>query len=534
MDRKTPWSSLLLFTALLFGGIVRFLPALMNHFPLNDGGMFYVMVQDLQEQHYRLPQYTDYNAAGIPFAYPPLGLYMTGFLSDLLPLPQVAIFLWLPAVVNFLALIFFYQLAGQVLPSQMQAALAALFYALAPRSFTWQVMGGGVTRAFGMLFLLLMAWQAIQLFREYSHRKLLFVILFGAGAVLSHPQTALHAALGGALIFLFYGLNKRGFFSATLVAMGATLLTAPWWMFVVSRHGTAPFISAAQTSQRTLESYIGLLTFNGMGETLFLPMLLLAFAGICVTVLRREYFLVTWIVLAQLIDPRGGEGIALLPVSMLAAMGLFRVLAWLGRSDGTQEEGLFQTRTARILFPVFMLYLVLPAAIFDLQLVNTSLKPADLEMIDWVNKNTDDGKTFLLSTGREFSMSDPLQEWFPALTGQHSTTTMQGLEWTIGDRFFPWYEQVIAFQHCADVACVAEWSTRNRVEYDFLIVLIPPEGDRDELAESLGSLGISARTSALYLLVYETEHVMVFEYKKCQSPLNVNVTLKNPSKPLLH
>ena len=73
-------------------------------------------------------------------------------------------------------------------------------------------------------------------------------------------------------------------------------------------------------------------------------------------------------------------------------------------------------------------------------------------MIEWVKSNMDEGKTFLLSTGREFSMSDPMQEWFPALTNQHSATTLQGLEWTIGEHFFPWYDQLVAFQHCADVS----------------------------------------------------------------------------------
>jgi hypothetical protein len=34
-------------------------------------------------------------------------------------------------------------------------------------------------------------------------------------------------------------------------------------------------------------------------------------------------------------------------------------------------------------------------------------------MIEWVDSNVDDGKTFLLATGREFSITDPMQEWFP-------------------------------------------------------------------------------------------------------------------------
>jgi hypothetical protein len=120
----------------------------------------------------------------------------------------------------------------------------------------------------------------------------------------------------------------------------------------------------------------------------------------------------------------------------------------------------------------------------------------------------------LLATGREFSMSDPMQEWFPALTGQYSATTMQGLEWTLGDRFFPWYDQLIAFQHCAEVSCVSEWSARNGVDYDYLIVTIPPESDKSELANSLRSLAVLTRSSAIYLLVYKSDNASVFKLTK--------------------
>ncbi len=135
-------------------------------------------------------------------------------------------------------------------------------------------------------------------------------------------------------------------------------------------------------------------------------------------------------------------------------------------------------------------------------------------MIEWVNSNIGEDKTFLLATGREFSMSDPLQEWFPTLTDQYSVTTLQGLEWTLADGFFPWYEQLAEFQHCADVACVDEWSTRNGVDYNYLIVMIPPDTDKRELAVSLRSLAVSVRGSDMYSLAYESERALVFEYKK--------------------
>jgi hypothetical protein len=135
-------------------------------------------------------------------------------------------------------------------------------------------------------------------------------------------------------------------------------------------------------------------------------------------------------------------------------------------------------------------------------------------MIEWVKSNVDGEKTFLLSTGREFSMSDPMQEWFPALTGQYSVTTMQGLEWTLGEKFFPWYGQLTAFQYCADINCVSEWSARNRVEYDYLVVTIPSKDEKGKLADTLRGLAVSARGSDSYSLVYETKNALVFEVTK--------------------
>lgn len=514
MQRKIDISSLLLLSALLLGAIFRFYPAITNGFPLNDGGMFYTMVQDLKAKGYALPQWTTYNHAEIPFAYPPFGFYIAALLSALTPAPDLWIFLYLPAVVNTISILVFYKLAGQILASRISAALAVLVFALAPRSFLWQIMGGGITRAFGMLFFLLLLWQAIQLFRKYGKKHLVFSILFGAGAVLCHPQTALHTALGVLLLFGFYGLNKRGFTSAIFTGAGTAFLTAPWWWTVLSRHGLEPFISAGQTSQRTLESYLSLLRFEGLGDYLFLPIVLLALPVLWSSLRKREFLFITWIAAACLADPRGADGIILLPLSMLAGAGLQKLSAWISRPDSDQAEVIFMKRRARILLFCLIFYFIVVAGIFDFQLINTSLKADDLAMIEWVNKNIDGEKTFLLATGREFSMSDPLQEWFPALTDQHSATTMQGLEWTLGENFFPWYAELIAFQHCTDVNCVSEWSMRNGVDYDFLVVLIPPESDGSELAGSQRTLAVSTSGSTFHAPVYESEHALIFELIK--------------------
>ena len=523
MNRKLDWPALLLFTALLFGAIVRFWPAFTNGFPLNDGGMFYSMILDLKENDYQLPEFAEYNSVDIPFAYPPLGFYVAAFLSDasatlsagLLPVSVLQILLWLPALVNTLSIFFFYKLAEQVLNSRLSASLAVMIYALSSRAFLWQVMGGGITRAFGMLFLILMLWQTVQLFKSEGYPKhLALTILFGAGAILSHPQTALHAVLGGAVLFGFYGRNKRGVLSAVAVGFGVVFLTAPWWGNVLLRHGLEPLLSAGQTSQRTLEFYLIVLNLHGPGNFLAIPMLIFFYIGLWISIRQKNFFFIAWIVLAYLIDTRGGDSIALLPEAMLAGLGLLKLVMLINRSNDEQDSTLLMApRSQALVFGAF-LYFILAASISDFQLVNTSLKPEDLRMIEWVNSNLEENKTFLLSTGREFSMSDPMQEWFPALTKQHSVTTLQGLEWTLNELFFLWYEELVAFQHCTDVNCVTGWSGKNKINYDYLLVTIPTRDDESDLADSLRSLAISAKASPSYTVVYESENVLIFEFHR--------------------
>ncbi len=71
-------------------------------------------------------------------------------------------------------------------------------------------------------------------------------------------------------------------------------------------------------------------------------------------------------------------------------------------------------------------------------LVNTSLHTqAPFQAMQWVSENTAPNSRFLLLTGSSGIMSDPIQEWFPALAERESQTTMQGLEWNLNKDFFP-------------------------------------------------------------------------------------------------
>ena len=87
---RDEWANLVFFLALFLGAFLRFNPNLLATFPLNQGGMFAVMVEDLQANHYALPLFTTYNHLKIPFAYPPFGFYAGSMASDLFGPPRAS------------------------------------------------------------------------------------------------------------------------------------------------------------------------------------------------------------------------------------------------------------------------------------------------------------------------------------------------------------------------------------------------------------------------------------------------------------
>jgi len=65
--------------------MVRLAITLRSDFPLNDGGLFFSMARDLKRAHYALPGEKSYNGADLPFAYPPLGIYLAALADSALP-----------------------------------------------------------------------------------------------------------------------------------------------------------------------------------------------------------------------------------------------------------------------------------------------------------------------------------------------------------------------------------------------------------------------------------------------------------------
>ncbi|MGE5250396.1 MAG: hypothetical protein ACM3QS_09310, partial [Bacteroidota bacterium] len=471
------WVKLLLGITLFFSLAVRIFPPLLAGFPINDGGMFLVMMRDLRANGFVLPVFTSYNLSRIPYAYPPLGFYAGGILS-VLGVPDLEVLRWLPAIVNAASVPAFYLLAQALLKDRPRAAVAAMVYGLVPGNFAWQIMGGGLTRSFGILFIILANYSVLKMFQLGAWKYAVLSALFCSLAVLSHPEAGLATAASCGLFWLFFGRTRPGAIQAAAVAVGTIILTAPWWGTVLAFHGLPPFLavlhSGAYIVNPLKELAANLFTFDPW-TGLFR---LLVLAGIGWNLYRRQFFLPLWLALPYVTEPRSAPAFAHFPGSIMAAQVLMdlvpllvdrirrRQVSW--KTAPPDLSGRDGYRLA--LLGLSMLWF-LQSGFYGYVLVNTSLRlPEPLQAMEWASRSSASGSEFLILTGSTGIMSDPIQEWFPAIAGRNSVTTLQGMEWTLGEKFFPRLKRLIALQGCQDIRCVESWSAETGLRYSHLMI----------------------------------------------------------------
>jgi len=525
MTKPTPaqWEKMILLLAIVLGAWLRFSPTIIAGDVINDGGMFYNMAQDLRNHHYVLPQTISYNDLDIPFAYPPLPFYLTALLSDLFLLPLKELFRWLPAFFSTLSILAFYILARAMLKSSAPAVLGTTVFALMPRAYTWFVMGGGVSRALGQLFLLLVLWATYQAFTRKQSRYLLWAILFGALVTLSHPGQFLHAIV--LCVFLWFFLDWKAFWRALLIGLGVALLTAPWWLTVIGRHGIEPFMAASQTGGFSGMFWLPLLLPTFAEEQFLTIFTLFGLLGLAAQLIRRQYLLPFLLLIPFLVDPRSASSVAILSLAMLAGIGLsdlilpaVAALAARARGQAPSPPGkdwpeLFASQCpVRWLLGYFVFIALVGAYAYNQPLARTVLPESGKEAIAWVRENTSPGGTFLLITGIDDPFADPLQEWFPVLAGRVSVATIQGKEWLLGGDFLPFRDSVRNLQHClnADPACVEQAAVEMGISYDYLYLQKTSVVGGESVPDNPALLYHLLRASPEYEMVYESEDVVIF------------------------
>lgn len=516
----------------LIGGLIRFFFVLRMDFPLNDGGLFLSMIEDLLANNYILPRFTSYNFSNIPYAYSPLSFYLAGALSNWLNWGLLDILRILPALLSTIAIPVFFFLSIEILNSREQALLATIAYALLLPAFEWLVMGGGLTRSLANLFSLGALHQTAVACKSKSNRAIILSGLFLGFTILSHLEIAMVTFVTMVLFFVFL-TRKRGDWRRLALSSGiAGLIALPYIAAVISKHGYTPFISAFQAGEFELIRVITkFLSLSYTGEVYYTPFAVIAFIGFWGCLAKKKYLIPSWLVIMTVINPRSVERTAMVPVALLIGYGLNKVIlpamSRLAKSAQTsvtfnnkvQADLNLETGSEPKRWIEFALLIVLffqtGSLLFLLNLGNDRLSPlpaSEREAMAWVAQNTPNSGLFLVLSNSDDWASDKAAEWFPVLSQRSSVSTAQGLEWLPNGEFSQIQQEIIELKKCLfkDVDCIGNWTRTNAKQFTH-IYLSKSNPEIQCGQPCILPIEHSLRNSIQYLLIFENESALILE-----------------------
>jgi hypothetical protein len=515
--------------ATVIGLFVRVVAPLQASFPLNDGGLFYVMIRDIQQNGYALPAYTSYNYLNLPFAYPPLAFYVAAILSDLTRIDLLDILRLLPAFVSGLCVPVFYLLAKQISTSEIQAVLPTFAFALLPRTFDWAIMGGGITRSFGLLFALLTMVFAFRFYAYQERRATWLCILFGTLVVLTHPEATIHTAITALIFFLWKDRTRRGLMLSFGIAAAILVLSAPWWGTVLSRHGLGPFLASLNAArQNSFNQLVGLVVFFRFlfADEPYLTILSsIGAIGFFASLNRKQGLAPVWLFAIHFIEPRGGTLYMMIPLSLLVGFGLDAViLPGLNTVEAQSRHPAKENdpvningrdlilplgKAARTFLILLFIYSTFSAysigsGIYE----NFTLKQADLAAFEWIKQNTPTDSEFLLLTG-QLPLRDAWSEWFPVLAERRSQATVFGYEWINDGKFGRRIEAYNALQACSydDANCLDAWDRESIYPFSYVYIYNRTDPRRFPLT-------IHLQRKDNFRLIFQNDQTMLFQKAK--------------------
>jgi len=518
---------ILVITAL--GASLRLYFILRQDFPLNDGGMFLVMTQDLIDNQFRLPKFTSYNDAQIPFAYPPLPFYIAATISATAGITLLDIIRFLPLVFSILAIPAFFLLSREILESDPQAIQATILCAILSPSYEWVIMGGGISRAPAQLFSILALYFASRLLKSDHKKSIIPTIVFLALCGTAHLEYLWITIILVAIMAIIYRGFSQAIHLLIKLALGVTVLMAPYLIIVFLNHGAQPFASAMQSGEFNWAYGLAKLLFGNLtGEVLFTPVLVLAVLAFVRCLIKKEYLLPAWTLAIVLLNPRSLERSIIIPVCLLAGLGIDEIIlpaissgieTFKGRKNSPESSdpspsfvNLFPGYLSLLVISYLLVRAVLSGPMVTLKESLVALPIEDRIAMAWVKENTQPDSQFLVITPPAIWQRNAPAEWFPAIAERRSVTTVQGSEWLPDGQFSRQAALYDIFSQCAleGIECLQDQSRNENLQFSHIYLsgkLFDPHAG----IEFPLPLETALRASPQYRLIFESGEIIVFE-----------------------
>jgi hypothetical protein len=156
------------------------------------------------------------------------------------------------------------------------------------------------------------------------------------------------------------------------------------------------------------------------------------------------------------------------------------------------------------LIAYLFLYSLISSYIVSFQLTNTAMLMTEAQKaFNWIKQYTPPASRFIiLSKGG--SLSDPLSEWFPAMSNRTSLTTIFGTEWLKDESLRLNTSRYNDLQTClsSDANCIQTWAKKYDIGYTHILF-------RKQPTPTL--LLVTLQTSNDYQQIYDNQGFIIFE-----------------------
>jgi hypothetical protein len=504
---------------IVFGIVLRLVPASTSDFPVHDGAFFYAIVRDLQSNGFRLPWYSSFNQLQIPMVYPPLPFYAMAILDRIVPLDLLTLFRFLPGLIAAGTIPAFYVLSCDILPSRGHALVSTAAFSLSLPAYRWLVMGGGLARATGVLFCLIALHHSYRLFAMDERGRLVYAIIFCGLTLLSHPEVSYFLAYSIALIVAFHRRSWTGVKLSLALALGTLLVAAPWLVTALVRHGGTllnPFLDSGSGFGGGL---ITLLRWQIVPET-FLPLVsFLGLAGLFASLVSRCPYVAVWLFSVYLLQSRAPNQRAIVPFALLIGYGVME----LRRLRFVRDASL---GTVRVLAVSLVLFLCLSGGLACLEFSFYNQLSGDLRAaMAWARDRTPESSRFLVAPSGPW-YTDRVGEWFPVLAERQNVGVIQGREW-----FGDFSEEIARHDRLYDSVLLGEgalvqWARESGVS--FTHVFIGRDYPESRTAYAIGSEQLIEELKAdpACVLVYDQAGVAIFELRSPDDFFSVHAQVR--------
>jgi hypothetical protein len=439
-------------------------------------GLFTQMAEQIAEADFRLPQESPYyGPGGIPFAYPPLGLYLLASLIKLTG--KYFVFLRLvPPLLNLIGLIVAFYLSMELFDSPLAASLITIILAVSPDLYIAHVWAAGIVRASAFVFSLLSIYYFHRGRRNPSGINVLLTGIFFGMTILSHLAYALFCLVWLGWFTLFSTDLAKSIRNSCASFVLGLFVASPWVWVMVDRHGWEIF-TAAYTSHGGLGfvwqpvDLMRLFSINFAVISSNLPLFGVFLVGTLALMFQRRFSFPLFFLLVTLYFPENTRFVYFLG-GMLAGYGIWAVLRWLGSRGCMWRYGGNS-------LALVVLAMIWWGGFSEISSYKPHLHESLLECAEYIRSWTNADTIYLAMTAQDEA------EWMPFLFEREPLTAQWGSEW-LGK----YNEQTFLmsqFQGCRmakDWACVEKLLEQLPKSPDVLLTYAWDRKINDQIEES--------------------------------------------------